>query len=77
METIEKRKGCEWASIELSNEEPTSFEYMSDENDDESYVEGSLIIDNGTLIDYDGVYELPRLVKDLITEQGFSLGDCE
>lgn len=51
----------QWARIEV---EEHTFEYMEDEEDDETYVSGGFVTDGTNLIiDYDGVYELPALVK--------------
>lgn len=51
----------QWARIEV---EEQAFEYMEDEDDEETYVSGGFVTDGTNLIiDYDGVYELPALVK--------------
>lgn len=51
----------QWACISVLEQ---LFEYMEDEDDEETYVCGGFITDDTNLItDYDGVYELPALVK--------------
>lgn len=51
----------QWACINLLEQ---IFEYAEDEDDVETYVCGSFTTDGTNLIiDYDGVYELPALVK--------------
>lgn len=51
----------QWACIKVLEQ---TFEYMEDEDDEETYVSGNFKTDGTNLIiDYDGVYELPALVK--------------
>ena len=38
---------------------------------------GGLWFEGRTLVDYDGVSELPRSVCDALRAGGFDLGDCE
>ena len=53
----------QWCCINVSDH---SYEYMEDKEDEETYVEGSIVVDENIpnrVIDYDGVYELPELVR--------------
>ena len=53
----------QWACIDMLEQ---TFEYMEDDEDDETYVSGNFKTDDrylNLIIDYDGVYELPLLVK--------------
>lgn len=66
MKTLEKMNGNEWAKI---NEDCT-WEYQSDVEDEESYISGIIILDDDerTVIDYDGCYELPEMVLNLLED---------
>ena len=60
------KQGNTWAKIDLSDGD---WEYQEDIDDDETYENGLLIIDDhGVIIDYDGCYELPKEVLDLIED---------
>lgn len=39
------------------------WEYQSDLKDDDTYISGNYYCDGDTVIDYDGVFELPEEVK--------------
>ena len=77
---IEKRRGTEWCSVELPDmgeDEIGSWEYMSDEDDEETYCSGGLWFEGKHLVDCDGCYELPKLVKDVLKENGFDTLDLD
>jgi len=38
---------------------------------------GGLWFANNTLVDYDGVFELPKIVADVLSYYGYDLGDNE
>lgn len=59
---IHTEKG-EWAKLNLKDE---CWEYQADLNDEETYDEGEIIIEDGIIIDYDGCYELPKLIQEII-----------
>lgn len=44
---------------------------------DEWYAEGSLSIDNKTITDYDGVFELPGFIVSKLEELGFNCDDVK
>lgn len=68
--THEKQVGREWASIDLDFE---CWEYHSNIEHPETYKEGCLVIEDGKCIDYDGCFELPELVVDLLQQYNI---DC-
>lgn len=47
-----------------------SWEYQSDEDDEETYFEGGLWFDENEVVDYDGINELPEEVKMAIMDIG-------
>lgn len=59
-----------WVSID---DEGLDWEYMSDADNEDSYCSGMLIWDNGAIVDFDGVFELPLAVKLALFEAGFIL----
>lgn len=64
-----------WVSIDTRG----SYEYQEDEDDEETYIEGSLeferIEGKLTLIDYDGCYELPEEVILACKELGMKIDE--
>jgi len=63
-----------WACVYAGYEDGEgSWEYQSDEGDEETYSEGGLWFEDKTLIDYDGCYELPEEVQLALKELGYSL----
>jgi len=44
------------------------------DDDQEEYAEIGLWIEDGELVDYDGVFEMPQEVCDLLKEQGVKMG---
>ena len=75
---IEKRNGAHWCTVELpdmGDEEKGSWEYMSDEQDSETYESGGLWFDGRYLVDYDGCYELPYMVEKTLREAGIDLSE--
>ena len=58
-----------WVSIHINNEDGDNlWEYQSNNDDDDTYLYGTLMIENGEVIDYDGCYELPQEVKLALTD---------
>lgn len=45
------------------------WEYQSDLNDDDTYISGNYYCDGDTVIDYDGVFELPQEVKIALSKR--------
>ena len=67
-----------WACVYAGYEDGEgSWEYQSDEDDPETYSEGSLWFEDKKLVDYDGCYELPEEVILAIKELGYELTDME
>lgn len=63
-----------WACVYAGYEDGEgSWEYQSDEDDEETYSEGGLWFEDKTLVDYDGCYELPEEVQLALNELGYSL----
>ena len=63
-----------WVCVYTGYEDGTgSWEYQSDEDDEETYSEGGLWFEDKTLVDYDGCYELPEEVVMAVTELGFNV----
>ena len=52
-----------------------SWEYQSDDDDEETYVEGGLWFEGNEVVDYDGIYELPDEVKLAIRDMGYKIDD--
>jgi len=66
-----------WASVCIFPEDGDgSWEYQRDEDDEETYLEGSLWLD-GKVVDYDGCYDLPTEVVLAIKECGYNVNDLE
>ena len=57
-----------WVRIFIDDSESGSWEYQSDEDDEETYSEGGLWFEDKWLADYDGCYELPEEVEMAIKE---------
>lgn len=55
------------------NGEYGSWEYQSDEDDEQTYSEGGLWFEDKWLADYDGCYELPEEVEMAIKELGYKI----
>lgn len=58
----EIRLGSEWAKIEVTDDVNT-WEYADEDDEEDSYVSGTFVLEGDTVIDYDGVFELPILVR--------------
>jgi len=67
-----------WASVYIDTEDGDgSWEYQSDEDDEETYSEGGLWFEGKELVDYDGCYELPQEVAMAVKELGYDVTDLE
>ena len=67
-----------WASVYIDTEDGEgSWEYQSDEDDEETYSEGGLWFEGQELFDYDGCYVLPKEVALAIKECGYDVIDLE
>lgn len=53
----------------------SSFEIMSE--DEEHYAEGSLGIENGELLDYDGVFCLPAEILYMLRREGIDVAEMQ
>lgn len=67
-----------WVKVSIDGEygvningEYGSWEYQSDEDDEETYSEGGLWFEDKWLADYDGCYELPEEVIMALHELGY------
>lgn len=60
--TDEIRLGSEWAKIEVTDD-VNIWEYADEDDEEDSYVSGTFVLEGDTVIDYDGVFELPILVR--------------
>lgn len=64
-----------WASIDTRG----SYEYQEDEDDEETYIEGSLeferIDGKLTLTDFDGCFELPEEVVAAVQDLGYAVDE--
>lgn len=63
-----------WACIDIAEE---CFEYMSDLEDEETYSSGLLIIEDGKLIDYDGMWALPMVIIQLLEAAGINCDEIK
>lgn len=60
-----------WVSVHKGGDTcEGSWEYQSDEDDGETYLNGMLWIEDGVVVDYDGCFELPEEVKIALEELG-------
>lgn len=67
-----------WACVYIDTDDGEgSWEYQSDDNDEETYSDGGLWFDGKELVDYDGCYELPEEVMLAIKERGYNITDLE
>ena len=64
-----------WVSIIIGSDGKGSWEYQSDDDDEETYVEGGLWFEGKEVVDYDGIYELPDEVKLAIRYMGYKIDD--
>ena len=78
IERKNERNDCEfkfdngaWVKISIDDSESGSWEYQSDEDDEETYSEGGLWFETSWLVDYDGCYELPKEVLMALHELGY------
>ena len=62
-----------WVRIYIGENERGSWEYQSDEEDEETYSEGGLWFEDKWLADYDGCYGLPEEVIMAIKELGYKI----
>ena len=64
-----------WVSVDLEGE---GYEFQSDPDDEETYLEGCLELDEGktALEGYDGCYELPREVVVACSDLGLKISEC-
>lgn len=60
--TDEIRLGSEWAKIEVTDD-VNIWEYADEDDEEDSYVSGTFVLEGDTVIDYDGVFELPIMVR--------------
>ena len=77
-----------WGSTEREEKEITynievnaikqygSFEMYCD-NDASYYAEGGLWFTRGVLTDYDGIFDLPSIIKEQLKEWGFDTSEME
>jgi len=77
--TLKKQKDVELeVTIGIKDEDYGYFEFYDIESGGEEwYAEGGLVIDNGTIIDYDGVFALPPFITDKLKEMGYDVSDVE
>lgn len=62
-----------WCSIDTVNR---TWEYQDDDEDGESYVSGNFYIDDEDLyrvVDFDGSYELPKIVRHHLRLLGYTI----
>lgn len=63
----------EWFCIDTVNR---TWEYQDDDEDEESYISGNFYIDDEDLckvIDFDGSYELPKIVRHHLRLLGYTI----
>jgi hypothetical protein len=53
--------------------EDESWEFQSDEDDEESYMSGGYELDGNTVEGYDGCFELPKEVQTALEDYGYKL----
>jgi hypothetical protein len=63
-----------WASVCTGNDYG-SWEYQSDEDDEETYSEGGLWFEGKVVTDFDGCYDLPEEVRMALSELGYTLDE--
>ena len=67
-----------WVCIHAGYEDGTgSWEYQSDEDDEETYSEGGLWFEGKELVDYDGCYELLKEVAMAVKDLGYDVMGLE
>ena len=67
---------ADWVQIEKIGKDILSWEYMSDENNEETYESGNLYTDDDndkSIIDYDGCYSLPYAVWTKLENLGYDM----
>lgn len=68
----------DWVNIEKTDKCILSWEYMSDENDEDTYESGNLYTDDDddkTIIDYDGCYNLPYAIYHELKNNGYDVSE--
>lgn len=75
--TVKEQKDVELnITINIFDAERGSFELYDEETEGEEwYAEGGLWFNGKDLIDYDGVFALPKVIEDKLTEMGYNLED--
>lgn len=58
-----------WVAVDKQN---GTWEFMED-NDEESYMSGCYYVEGKNVVDYDGAYELPLEVRDLLENVGYQI----
>lgn len=48
------------------------FEYFIEDHEDETYTSGMLIIRDNEVEDFDGCYDLPKMVKKVLNKHGYT-----
>lgn len=61
----------EWACINLTEHIWKYTLEPEDEGDEAFHLEGSFVVEDGTVIDYDGCVELPRVVISALRRCGY------
>ena len=50
-----------------------SWEFMGDEDDEETYMSGGYLLEGKTLYEYDGCFELPKEVVLAMADYGYEI----
>jgi len=66
----------DWEIVVDTETERGYFEWVGGTNEDEECA-GMLLFDGEYLVDYDGVFELPEIVKITLVSAGYSLEEIE
>lgn len=59
----------EWYQIDTINQ---CWEYQPTD-DEESYMSGNFYLEDNTVVDYDGCFDLPKIIREGLIKLGYSL----
>lgn len=63
-----------WYQIDTVN---CTWEIQYDDDDDESYYSGNFYLEDKSVVDYDGCYDLPKIIIDGLARLGYDISDIE
>lgn len=63
-----------WYQIDTVN---GTWEIQTDDDDEETYISGNLYFEDNKVVDYDGCFDLPKIIKDGLVRLGYDISEIE